>query len=86
MEDTTLEVHFKNINDKLDNLSVDLKESDGRQRSQYRKVIIIEEHQKIMKKDIEDHKTNVRWGIGIIMPTITAVLLFIGNYFIPKSG
>lgn len=74
MEDSTLEKYFEDLTEKIDDLKADLKENDDRQRSQYKKVIVLEEYQKIMKKNIQDHKTNVRWSIGVIVPTITAAI------------
>jgi hypothetical protein len=86
MEDTTLKKYFDDFTEKIEGLKEDFKKVDDWQRSQYKKVIILREHQKVMEKDIENHKKNVRWGIGVIMPTITAVLLFIANFFTNKTG
>ena len=86
MEDTTLKKYFEDFTEKIEDLREDFKKADDWQRSQYKKVIILEEHQKAMKEDIANHKINVRWGIGVIMPTITAILLFVANFFTHKTG
>lgn len=86
MEDATLKKYFDDFTEKIDGLKSDIKDIDDWQRSQYKKVIILEEHQKASKEDMKNHKTNVRWGVTIIMPTVTASLIFIANFFIPKSG
>lgn len=86
MEDSTLEKYFEDFTEKIDGLKFDVKNIDDWQRSQYKKVIILEEHQKNMEQNIKEHKINMRWGIGIVMPTITAVFLFVVNFFTSKSG
>lgn len=84
--DDTIKKYFEDFTEKIDDLKSDIKNIDNWQRSQYKKVIILEEHQKTMKEEMTDHKKNVRWSITVIMPAITAIFLFIVNFFIPKSG
>lgn len=79
-----LEANFKNLASSIADIKKIIEKIENHQQQQYKKVIILEEHQKIIKKDIEDHKKDVRWGIGIIMPTITAGILFVANFFIKK--
>lgn len=86
MEDTTLKKYFDDLTDKIDGLRTDLKENDGRQRAQYKKVIILEEHQKQLEKDAEENKKNMHWRVNLVVPAVTAIFLFVANYFIPKSG
>ena len=85
MEDSTLEKYFDDLAEKIDSLKTDLEKYDERQRVENGKVIIIEERQETMRKNIHDHKINVRWGIGVVMPAITATFLFIINIFLSKQ-
>ena len=86
MEDTTLKKYFEDFTEKIIGLEKKVDKFDNWQRDQYKEIIILKEHQKTAKEDMANHKINVRWGIGVIMPTITAVLLFVANIFTHKTG
>lgn len=86
MEDSTLKKYFEDFTEKIDGLKSDIKDIDDWQRRQYKKVIILEEHQKQLEKEAEENKTSMRWRINLIVPAITAILIVIVNFFMPKSG
>jgi len=84
MSKETLELHFMNISTEFKELKDMFNKMDDHIQTQYKKVIVLEENVKYVKLDIVNHKKNVRWGITLIMPTITVGLLYLANFFTPK--
>jgi len=84
MEDLIIKKYFEDFSEKLDDLKTDLEKYDERQRSQYKKVIIIEERQKTMRKNIRDHKISMRWFVGLAVPIMNAAIIILVNIYLLK--
>ncbi len=82
MEESTLKKYFEDLTSKIDDLKENIKAIDDRQRGQFKKVIILEEQHKTMGDNMKEHKINVRLGIGIAFPVMTAIFLFVGKLFL----
>lgn len=81
-----LDLHFKNLNSSIEDIKTTTHTIEKRQEKHFESIIHLDKDVEFLKKDMENHKKNVRWGIGLVMPSVTAGILFVANFFITKQS
>ena len=79
-----LEANFNILKSSIHDIKESVNRIETRQASHYKSIIHLDKDVEFLKKDMETHRKNVRWGIGLVMPTVTAIFLFTANFFTQK--
>lgn len=79
-----LETNFKHIASSITDIKKIVDRIETRQASHYKSIIHLNKDVEFLKKDMESHRKNVRWGIGLVVPVITSIIYFTTNYFTQK--
>ena len=58
MSRSELETNFKHLASSIDDIKSMIQEITSHQQSHYKKIIILEQNEKHMRKDMENHKKN----------------------------